>query len=59
MEKHLTLPITDEIADSLRIGDYVYLSGEVYVARDAAHKRFMECLKEGRKLPFEPQGATI
>ncbi|MFN2927189.1 Fe-S-containing hydro-lyase [Lachnospiraceae bacterium YH-ros2228] len=59
MEKHLTLPITDEIADSLRIGDYVYLSGEVYVARDAAHKRFMECLEEGRKLPFEPQGATI
>jgi fumarate hydratase subunit beta len=59
MEKHITLPITKEIADSLRIGDYVYLTGEVYVARDAAHKRFMECLEAGKKLPFDPEGATI
>ena len=44
MDKKITTPITEEIAQELTAGDYVYLSGEIYVARDAAHKRMMEVL---------------
>ena len=39
MEKHITTPLTDEKVRELHAGDYVYLSGTVYTARDAAHKR--------------------
>ena len=47
MDQHITLPITEKIAEKLTSGDYVYLSGEMYVARDAAHKRMMEVLDRG------------
>ena len=46
MEKHITTPITAEVTRDLHAGDYVYISGMIYVARDAAHKRFMEALKD-------------
>lgn len=59
MDKHIQVPFDKETAGSLRIGDYVYLSGEVYVARDAAHKRMMECLDAGNELPFEIKNQTI
>ena len=49
----ITLPLTDKITESLHAGDYVYLTGTVYVARDAAHKRMKEALDAGEKLPFE------
>lgn len=42
MEKKLCLPIDEGFAESLEVGDYVLLSGEMYVARDAAHKRLIE-----------------
>lgn len=53
---------TDEIrglADRLRIGDKIQLTGYVYTARDAAHKRMMALLDAGEPLPFEPEGAVI
>ena len=43
MDKHITAPISDEDAKELRAGDYVYITGTIYTARDAAHKR-MACL---------------
>ena len=59
MDRHITLPITEEIAESLTAGDYVYLNGEMYVARDAAHKRMMEVLDRGEELPIPIKNAAI
>lgn len=56
---HITLPLTEETAKSLQAGDYVYLTGTVYVARDAAHKRMKEALDAGKKLPFDIKDAII
>ena len=58
-EHHIQLPITKEIADSLVIGDVVYLTGEMLVGRDAAHKRLYELLEEGKPLPVNLVGQTI
>lgn len=52
MDKHITVPMDKETARSLRVGDYVYLTGTVYTARDAAHKRMDEILQKGGTLPF-------
>ena len=57
--KHLTLPLSRKDAEGLRAGDYVMLSGVMYTARDAAHKRMSECLKEGSPLPVGLAGETI
>lgn len=59
MEKHITLPLTEEVARSLRAGDRVYLTGTVYTSRDAGHKRMCEALARGEALPFDPTDATI
>ncbi|MCI6649495.1 MAG: Fe-S-containing hydro-lyase [Lachnospiraceae bacterium] len=59
MEVHMNLPITAEKADSLHAGDFVYLSGQMYVARDAAHKRLMELIEKNQKLPIDIKDATI
>ena len=59
MEKHIQLPLTEEIAKTLRAGDTVYLTGTIYTSRDAGHKRMCEALERGEKLPFDPQDATI
>ena len=59
MDKKINLPITEEISESLHIGDFCYLTGEMYVARDAAHKRLMELIEKGEALPIELDGATI
>lgn len=53
MERHLTVPMTKEDAKSLKFGDYVYLTGTIYSARDAAHKRMTEALDNGKELPFD------
>ena len=52
MDKHIHTPITEEITVDLKAGDYVYITGTLYVARDAAHKRMMEVLDEGKELPI-------
>ena len=59
MEKHITAPITKEIAKELHSGEYVYISGTIYTARDAAHKRMNETLGKGEKLPFDIENQLI
>lgn len=59
MERHITLPLTEETARSLHAGDTVYLTGEIYTSRDAGHKRMCEALTRGEELPFDPMNATI
>ena len=59
MDKHITTPITKEITADLKAGDYVYITGTIYVARDAAHKRMTEALDEGKELPFDIKDAAI
>lgn len=59
MDKHITTPITEEVTNDLHSGDYVYINGTIYVARDAAHKRLMEVLDKGEELPFPIKDATI
>ena len=59
MEKHITLPLTEEVARSLKAGDKVYLTGTIYTSRDAGHKRMCEALARGEALPFDPKDAVI
>ena len=59
MEKHITLPLTEELAKTLHAGDTVYLTGTIYTSRDAGHKRMCEALARGEELPFDPTDATI
>ena len=53
MDKHITAPITKETAKSLHAGDYVYVTGTIYTARDAAHLRMSEALDRGEELPID------
>ena len=59
LEKHITAPITKEIAKELHSGDYVYIRGTIYTERDAAHKRMNETLGKGEKLPFDIENQLI
>lgn len=59
MNYHITTPITEEVTGKLKSGDYVYITGTIYVARDAAHKRMMEALQRGENLPIDIKDATI
>ena len=58
-EYKMTTPLTDEDIEKLRIGDIVYLNGVIYTARDAAHKRLVDLIEEGKELPFDLQGSVI
>lgn len=57
--KKITLPLTKELAKSLKAGDSVLLTGTIYTSRDAGHKRMCEALACGEELPFDPTDATI
>ena len=59
MEKHINLPLSKEVINELKAGDYVFLSGVIYTARDAAHKRMDETLSEGKELPIDIKNNTI
>ena len=59
MDKHLTVPFGEKEATELRSGDYVYLTGTIYTARDAAHKRMFETLERGEELPFDIRNNII
>lgn len=59
MEKNITTPLTFEKVKDLRAGDTVLLSGVIYTARDAAHKRLCELLEKGERLPFNPKDQVI
>ena len=59
MEKHIQVPFDKDTARTLKAGDMVYLTGTVYTARDAAHKRMDEALNAGEKLPLDLKGNII
>lgn len=59
MERHIKAPISKEDALSLKSGDYVYITGTIYTARDAAHKRMQEALNGGEPLPIELKNNII
>ncbi len=59
MEYHIQAPIAKETAAMLKAGDYVYISGTIYTARDAAHKRMDETLDRGETLPLSLEGNVI
>jgi fumarate hydratase subunit beta len=59
MEKRITTPLNEEKVRNLKAGDNVLLSGYIYTARDAAHKRLVELLEQGGKLPFPIKDETI
>ncbi len=59
MVRKIRLPLTEELAKTLKAGDEVLLTGVVYTSRDAGHKRMCEALAQGRELPFDPKDATI
>lgn len=52
MEKYIKAPLEKEVVETLRAGDYVYITGTIYTARDAAHKRMDETLQEKKELPI-------
>lgn len=57
--KRIMLPLTEEVARSLKAGDRVLLSGYVYTSRDAGHKRMCELLEKGEPLPFDIKNSVI
>ena len=59
MDKHIKTPITEDTTKDLKAGDYVYITGTIYVARDAAHKRMAEALERGEELPIDIRDAVI
>ena len=59
MDKYIKVPLSDEDVRSLKAGDYVYLTGTIYTARDAAHKRMQEALEQGEALPMEMKNNVI
>ena len=59
MDRHITAPITKVTAKTLHAGDYVYITGTIYTARDAAHKRMQETLQRGEALPLEMKENVI
>lgn len=59
MDKYINAPISQETAKSLRAGDYVYITGTIYTARDAAHKRMYEALQNHEALPISMENNII
>jgi len=56
---HIKTPLTDKVCKALKVGDRVLLSGTVYTARDVAHKRLVEAVRKGEKLPVDLRGQII
>ena len=59
MEKHIQAPLLEAEIRDLKAGDYVYITGTLYTARDAAHKRMQEALDRGEGLPFDIKDQVI
>ncbi len=59
MDQYITAPISEKDTVKLHSGDYVYISGTIYTARDAAHKRMQEALDRGEELPLAMDGNII
>ena len=59
MDQYINAPFGEEVTETLKAGDYVYISGTIYTARDAAHKRMAEALSRGEALPFDIKDQVI
>lgn len=59
MEKYIKAPLSAQGAKELNAGDYVYITGTIYTARDAAHKRMYEALEQGERLPLDMENNII
>ena len=59
MNRTIQVPLSEEDINTLKAGDYVYLSGIIYTARDAAHKRMYESMHKGEALPIELNGNVL
>lgn len=59
MEKHISAPLIEEEISDLRIGDYVYITGTIYTARDAAHKRMYDAIHAGQDIPMDMKDNVI
>ena len=59
MDRYITTPLTREKAEAIEAGDMVYITGTLYTARDAAHRRMAEALSEGRELPFPLKDSIV
>ena len=59
MDRHITAPFNKEVAAQLKAGDYVYITGTIYTARDAAHKRMSEALQRQEQLPIDMENNVI
>lgn len=59
MNKTIITPLTEDVISSLNAGDIVEITGYIYTARDAAHKRLVELIKNNQPLPFDIDGAVI
>ena len=59
MDRYITAPFDTETVKELHSGDYVYITGTVYTARDAAHKRMYEALEQNKELPFQIENNAI
>jgi fumarate hydratase subunit beta len=57
--RKITTPLTDEVVRNLKMGEKVSITGVIYSARDAAHKRLVELIEKGEDLPFDLQGSVI
>ena len=59
MERIIETPLTDDLIETLKVGDLVYLTGYIFTARDAAHKRLAACLDKNEPLPFDVEGQIV
>ena len=59
MNKKIVAPMKDEVVEELRAGDYVFITGTIYTARDAAHKRMYEAKMEGKPFPINLKNNII
>lgn len=59
MDKFINTPLTEELVETLKAGDRVYITGKIYTARDAAHKRMVELLSKGESIPMDLKDQII
>ena len=59
MDQYIKAPLSKKDIEKLHCGDYVYITGTIYTARDAAHKRIMQMIEDGEKLPYDIENAVI
>ncbi len=59
MDKYINTPLNTKVINELNIGDYVYISGTIYTARDAAHKRMYDSILKGEEIPFDVSNQII